>query len=134
MRLFLSILFLNLLLLFSCDRQEPKPVHQHVSYTRLFNKSAQGKDTLSTLYFPNAFTPNGEGVNDVFRVTATGLAPHTFSLTIFDMNGQSVFETQTPEEGWDGEDQKVGTYEVLLRAEDTTGYEYDHEGLITLVR
>lgn len=51
--------------------------------------------------FPNAFTPNGDGLNDVFRpiFRCPVLAAH---LRIYNRWGQMVFETRDPDAGWDG--------------------------------
>ena len=52
------------------------------------------------LYLPNAFTPNGDGRNDLFM--ALGSEINTFELTVFDRWGQVVFQTTDIEKGWDG--------------------------------
>ena len=53
-----------------------------------------------SLYIPNAFTPNGDGLNDVFRPTYEGV--ENFSLTIFSRSGEEIFSTDDPVSGWDG--------------------------------
>jgi gliding motility-associated-like protein len=53
------------------------------------------------IYFPNAFTPNADGKNDVFRaINAFGL--QNFKLQIYNRYGQVVFETSDKNLGWDG--------------------------------
>ncbi len=52
------------------------------------------------LYVPNAFTPNNDGINDVFNLYITESA--TYLLTIFDRWGKTIFQTEDPNEGWDG--------------------------------
>ena len=52
------------------------------------------------IYFPNAFTPNGDGVNDVFYTP--NFALKGYRLLIFDRWGQQLFETHDPTLGWDG--------------------------------
>lgn len=52
------------------------------------------------LYIPNAFTPNGEGINDVFYVYGWGLT--SVNLQIFDRWGTRLFESDDPKVGWDG--------------------------------
>jgi gliding motility-associated-like protein len=54
----------------------------------------------STLYVPNAFTPNGDGINDVFFVPYTHV--EKFHLTIFNKWGNLLFETYDITVGWDG--------------------------------
>ena len=52
------------------------------------------------VWFPDAFTPNGDGLNDTFRPVGTGI--EKFSMQIFDRWGTMVFETSSPGTGWDG--------------------------------
>ena len=53
------------------------------------------------LYIPTAFTPNGDGKNDVFRIPA-GSSIDLKLFSIFDRWGNRVFHTTTVEEGWNG--------------------------------
>jgi gliding motility-associated-like protein len=55
-----------------------------------------------TFYAPNAFTPNGDGTNDIWSPKGLGIDPTTYHLMIFDRWGNLVFETHTWGEGWDG--------------------------------
>jgi gliding motility-associated-like protein len=50
---------------------------------------------------PNAFTPNGDGLNDLFKVVPD-CEIETFELRIFNRWGVEVFSTDSPEEGWNG--------------------------------
>jgi len=52
------------------------------------------------LWFPTAFTPNGDGLNDTFR--PVGISIFKFRMVIFDRWGQQLFETDSMEQGWDG--------------------------------
>jgi gliding motility-associated-like protein len=59
----------------------------------------------ASLTMPNAFTPNGDGNNDIFYVRGTGFTVKTFS--IYNRNGQEVFKKENfvpndPQYGWDG--------------------------------
>jgi gliding motility-associated-like protein len=54
-----------------------------------------------SLYIPNAFTPDGDGLNDVFRITSIG-GVENFSLRIFNRVGEEIFSTENPVSGWDG--------------------------------
>ena len=53
------------------------------------------------LLMPNAFTPNGDGVNDVFRI-APGVSLQLKEFSIFDRWGNMVFTTNQIGKGWDG--------------------------------
>jgi gliding motility-associated-like protein len=65
------------------------------------------------VYLPNAFTPNGDGKNDIFRPVFAGAAS-TFRFAVYDRWGRAVFVTTTPGDGWDGTSggrpQPAGTY------------------------
>ncbi len=91
----------------------------------------------AALGFPNAFTPNGDGVNDVFKPAFRSLK--SFELTIFNRWGRKVFSTSSPTDGWDGtingRDAAAGTYYYYATAE---GYEKDvsfiRHGSVSLIR
>jgi gliding motility-associated-like protein len=51
-------------------------------------------------YSPDVFSPNGDGVNDLFKVSVSGY--EDFELFIFDRWGKALFSTTDPNEGWDG--------------------------------
>jgi gliding motility-associated-like protein len=53
------------------------------------------------LYFPNSFTPNNDGLNDIFLPVA-GQTIERYELTIFNRWGQVVFMTRQPTSGWSG--------------------------------
>ena len=55
-----------------------------------------------TLFVPNAFTPNGDGINEVFGVTGTGFSAEDYQLEIFDRWGDRVFSSTDPSEIWTG--------------------------------
>jgi gliding motility-associated-like protein len=51
---------------------------------------------------PNAFTPNSDGLNDVFRPIFRGWEPGSYFMQIYNRWGQLLYETTNPLEGWDG--------------------------------
>ncbi|OFY86487.1 MAG: hypothetical protein A3F72_14975 [Bacteroidetes bacterium RIFCSPLOWO2_12_FULL_35_15] len=55
-----------------------------------------------TVYVPNAFTPNGNGVNDIFNIYSHGIDSKDFELLIFDRWGNKIFKTNDLYEGWNG--------------------------------
>ncbi len=75
-----------------------------------------------TLYIPNVFTPNGDGINDIFRVTA----PVDFKMEVYNRWGQLVF-TSSLQNYWDGrtnngEPCTAGTYYYVIELEDGEVY------------
>ena len=52
------------------------------------------------IFVPNAFTPDGDGKNEIFFATAVGIKE--FSFKIFNRWGEVLFETTDPSTGWDG--------------------------------
>jgi gliding motility-associated-like protein len=56
------------------------------------------------VYVPSAFTPNGDGINDVFRPEVLGTVSNYF-FAVYDRYGQLVFSSKEPGAGWDG---KIG--------------------------
>ncbi len=53
-------------------------------------------------WVPNAFTPNGDGINDVFMPVGNVIELSSYDLQIFDRWGQLLFESRDPGIGWDG--------------------------------
>lgn len=54
------------------------------------------------VFIPNAFTPNHDGHNDVFKPTISGPEIDVYELTIRNRDGDVVFNSQNPKEVWDG--------------------------------
>lgn len=55
-----------------------------------------------TLFVPNAFTPNGDGLNDIFIPKGLGFKPESFEMSIYDRWGNLMYRTGDPVKGWDG--------------------------------
>lgn len=86
--------------------------------------------------FPTAFTPNGDGRNDIFRPISPGHHPiHTFRVA--NRWGQTVFETVADGAGWDGNfngvPQNIGTYFYYIKY-DCNGKILEDKGDVTLIR
>ena len=62
------------------------------------------------MYIPNAFTPNGDGINDYFDLTGIDVDPYNFKLYIYDRWGNLVHFTNDITEGWDGSYQRGDHY------------------------
>lgn len=90
-------------------------------------------------YIPNAFTPNGDGLNDYFRIV--GLPPENitmFNIRIFNRWGQVVYTSNDIREGWDGtfkgEVCPAGDYPWVIFYEDQNKTRTSNNGIVTLVR
>lgn len=89
-------------------------------------------------WIPNAFTPYGHnGLNDVFKPKLIGV--HSYSFLVFDRWGEKVFETNNPDEGWDGTfhghlcTNDVYVYKINFR-DDVRNDGHEYIGRVTLVR
>jgi gliding motility-associated-like protein len=90
-----------------------------------------------TFYVPTAFTPNGDGLNDIFRPTPVGIASIDF-FRIFNRYGELVYETHDPGQGWDGTyrgvKQNAGNYVWWIRGTDRKGEAKLLKGNVVLIR
>ena len=92
----------------------------------------------SSLKVPNAFSPNGDGVNDVFRVTYKSLIK--FDAYIFNRWGQRIHHwgLSNIDEGWDGtrngKPVKDGVYFIVVQAVGSDGIKYDIKQDINILR
>lgn len=89
------------------------------------------------LLIPNAFSPNNDGHNDVFKIINFG--PQTLlEFKVFNRWGTVLFKTTDPETGWDGmyqnKKQPLGVYGYLIRIGYPEGVVETYKGTVTLVR
>ena len=106
--------------------------------------NCHGSDTAiirtcpALIFFPSAFTPNGDGLNDYFQPKGTDI--NDFYMIIFDRWGSKVFETRDPGRGWDGTMQGAfagpGGYSYIATfgRDDDPGGQQQITGTFTLVR
>lgn len=98
----------------------------------------------STLYFANAFSPNSDGINDkigaksLFVYNHTAILGRNFSLRIYNLYGEIVFESINLDEEWDGMYKgkmvQEGVYIYHLKALGADYRSYYIKGLITIIR
>ncbi len=86
------------------------------------------------VYVPNSFTPNADGINDLFGVVSTVREPGLFELMIYDRWGRQLFRSQAQDQGWTGADVPQGIYAWHLRMQDTHGLLHERRGHVTLLR
>jgi gliding motility-associated-like protein len=89
------------------------------------------------IYVPNAFTPNGDGNNDVLKITAPGLRKLEYFIVV-NRWGQVIFRTSNPLAGWDGtisgKRQESGAYAWAVEAVDNSGKLVRKKGIVMLIR
>lgn len=93
------------------------------------------------LYVPNSFTPNGDGLNDVFQIflPPTGVDYSTFSLMIFDRWGEMIYRTGDVNDFWNGSKNNSGpllkqdTYVWKISFKDESKKYYERVGHVTLL-
>lgn len=89
----------------------------------------------SELRIPNAFTPNDDGVNDVWKVGYRSLLD--FKCWIFDRYGNEIYRFSDPSQGWDGKYKgkkvKPGVYFYVIEAKGSDGKKYKKGGDINIL-
>jgi gliding motility-associated-like protein len=93
--------------------------------------------TLPTVFVPTAFTPNGDGKNDLLRPIAVGISKIE-RFSIYNRYGQTIFTTTTNGHGWDGringQLQQTGSYVWMVKAIDFLGKPILQQGTSVLIR
>ena len=88
-----------------------------------------------SVYIPNAFTPDGDGLNDIFIPVGKGITEYT--LQIFDRWGELIFQSSDFNKGWDGtyksEPVPMGSYVYKISAKGNGSRIIEKNGSITVV-
>lgn len=127
----------------------PNPVATNSSdryyYLRAFTpEGCESFDTLlikiyegPAIYVPNAFTPNGDGLNDILRAIPVGISQFLY-FNVYNRWGQMVFSTSDYRKGWDGRilgvKQNTGTFVWMAAAIDYKGNAITRKGTVTIIR
>jgi len=91
-------------------------------------------------HLPNAFTPNSDSVNDEYRGAGLLVGATNFELTIWNRWGEMVFQTNNPDEGWNGrkfnsgQQSPNGVYAVLVTFRGPRGERFEFKTFATLIR
>jgi len=89
------------------------------------------------VFFPNAFTPNGDGKNDIFRPVSNG-HQQIKDFRVLNRWGQTMFQSVDQRNGWDGKfggvPQDLGTYYYFIKYVCANGKTYEQKGEIILIR
>jgi gliding motility-associated-like protein len=94
-------------------------------------------DHTMKLWLPNAFSPNGDGFNDVFKLEHITYQ-RLISWSIFNRYGQQVYASSKIDDGWDGTYQgkpcDMGVYYYHIRYYNTANEVYTHKGEVHLIK
>ncbi|MBL0331081.1 MAG: gliding motility-associated C-terminal domain-containing protein [Bacteroidetes bacterium] len=129
---FISIL----LLLASCKKEEPFNPDEHITYEHWY-KLNRSSDTLYSVYLANAFTPNGDGINDAFKP----IGNYTLGrFVVYNKYGEEIYKTTDPNKMWNGKVNgaghivQMGTYTFQLFVSDLNGENYEYTGSVILYK
>lgn len=93
-------------------------------------------DPLGDIFIPSAFTPNGDGKNDLFKVLGGNIKE--LDMKIYNRWGQMIFNSHERMKGWDGtvagKAQATGTYVYTIRAVLKNGSIINKKGTVLLIR
>lgn len=90
------------------------------------------------VYIPDAFTPNRDDRNDVFKPVGLNLQKDFYTFQIYNRWGQLIFESKDPEKGWDGTFNgqlcQSGVYVYKLQAKFYNGDNANYDGIVHLMK
>lgn len=89
-------------------------------------------------YIPNSFTPDGDGINEIWRPLGEGVDESNYVCTIFDRNGRMIFQTTTLTQGWDGTDHgkpvPCAAYVYVIQTSTMDAVPKEYVGTVTVIR
>lgn len=89
-----------------------------------------------SVYFPNSFTPNNDGLNDVFLISGEGISH--LKMDIYSRWGEHIFSSQDKSIGWDGKfkgnDCAEGVYTYRITYRGLNGKNFEKTGSVTVLR
>ncbi|HEX5002501.1 MAG TPA: gliding motility-associated C-terminal domain-containing protein [Bacteroidia bacterium] len=140
-----SFIFALVITAFSCSALSAQNVVASRKYRVIAYK--KGDNTVSSMsnitevtpyvsmYIPNSFTPNGDGLNDTFGVY--GEAIKDFRMQVFNRWGQIIFESTNVNQRWDGVFDGIpvpqGSYVYRVVASGVTGKTDTRDGTVNVI-
>ncbi len=108
-------------------------VHTCVGYDSIHIRYIKGPE----IYVPSAFSPNGDGQNDIFRPIPVGMTKILY-FKVYDRWGNLVYQTKDYMKGWGGEYKgqpaPQGAYVWMVKATDFNGKKITKKGSVLLIR
>lgn len=106
-------------------------------------RTAEGCESTDTVYakdgsitfdVPDAFTPDNDGLNDLFRCIFKAEFVKQYNLSIYSRWGAKIFETNNHNEGWSGNGMPAGVYVWKISFTDYSNRVHKASGFVTLIR
>jgi gliding motility-associated-like protein len=96
-------------------------------------------DSIAAILVPSAFTPNGDGKNDILMPLKNPVGKMvSFVFRVYNRNGQVLFESMSPGKGWDGRykgvQQPTAVYVWMFQGIDAGGKQVSYSGTTVLIR
>ncbi|MDW8273399.1 MAG: gliding motility-associated C-terminal domain-containing protein, partial [Chitinophagales bacterium] len=128
----------------NCKSPVAKP-EDSITYVLTYTDPKGCTDTAATtiyvltgakIYMPNAFTPNGDGNNDILLPRSIGVKE--IEWNIYNRWGEKIFETKDINVGWDGTykgaEQPIGVYVYTMKVGFKNNTSAEYKGSVTLIR
>jgi gliding motility-associated-like protein len=149
MKLFIITLVLSLTFSFNSLAQDSNEDFSNMTFGASAKKTTATKKAASTvtyeigryetagdyqLFIPKSFSPNNDGVNDVFEVQSKNVLD--FEMIIFDQWGGFVLETKDILQKWDGslsgKELRKGAYVYVIKVKTVTGQSFKYSGCLMI--
>lgn len=92
-------------------------------------------DVATPVQVPNAFTPNGDGLNDTFKpLIRNADQVVNYHMAIYNRWGQLIFESTTPSKGWNGDNSPGGVYNWIINFTNQIGKAFSLKGEALLLK
>jgi len=112
------------------------PIIQPADFFSWWTLTAEAPEEF--IYFPNAFTPNNDGLNEDFKPFISGFEPKEYILLIFDRWGKQIFQSNDINKGWDGRINeticKQDVYVWYVIYQDLKNNTKTKNGIVTLIK
>lgn len=86
------------------------------------------------IFMPNAFSPDGDNINDVFLPVVNYVDPFNYELIIWNRRGQMVFRSTDPAIGWNGQNAPVDVYAYQVFMRNVRDEVVEVHGKVALIR
>lgn len=102
------LLLLPSILIFSCAKEDVETFDNNIGYAHDFAIDPASGDTVYSIYIPSGFTPNGDGINELYLVSGIGIKRQFFAMKILNRYNNVVFSSTDLWKGWSGAIQGQG--------------------------